>query len=73
MEGESLTICVVANLIYNLKISCLLFISILIFAVFWNIFWPGYAAGDGLEDFREMNLTEVWKARIDEYLAKESD
>lgn len=67
------------SVIYNhchLKISCLLFISILTFAIFWNLFWPGYSVGDGLEDFRDVNMTEVLanaKGRTEELLDSMSD
>ena len=53
--------------ILKLQLSCTIFTLILTFAVLWNIFWPGYSVGEGLEDFNELNKTELvdmWKKEV---------
>ena len=49
------------------QLSCAIFTIILTFAVLWNIFWPGYSVGEGLEDFDDLNKTELfdmWKKEV---------
>ena len=45
-----------------LKVSCFTFLVILIFAIFWNIFWPGYSVGEGLDDAQDFTLDEILMA-----------